>query len=74
VLSRAHRHPRRQRGHGLVADVLVDDIGRLPQPLQVDSGVEPDPGKRLRDRFGPDPVHGQRDGIHRGGDHVGAGS
>ena len=54
----------------LVADVLVDDVGGLPELLQIDTGVETDAGERLRERLGRHAVHRQRDGVHRGRDHV----
>ena len=72
MLRGSHRDARRQRRDGLVADVLVDQVGCVPEQLDVDPGVEPDSGQRLRDRLGRDAVHRQRDRIDRGRDHVGA--
>ena len=74
VLRGAHGDARRERRHRLVADVLVDEVGRLPEPSQIHARVETEPGERLRDRLGRDAVHGQRDGIDGGRDHVGAGA
>ncbi len=36
-----HGDARHERRHELVADVLVDDVGRLPERVDVDAGVEP---------------------------------
>ena len=41
VLGGAHREARRVRRHDLVADVLVDEVGRFPEPVDVDAGVKP---------------------------------
>ena len=59
---------------GLVADVLVDEVGRLPERLDVHTGVEPEPGERLRDTLPGDAVQRERDGIDRGRDQVRAGA
>ena len=37
VLRGTHRDARRERGEGLVPDVLVDDVGRLPEAGDVDA-------------------------------------
>ena len=46
VLGRANREPRRERRDGLVADVLVDDVRGLPEPVGVDAGRETDAVER----------------------------
>ena len=74
VLGGAHGDPRRERGDGLVADVLVHELRGLPQRGHVDAGVEPEPGERGRQRLAGDPVDGQRDRIDRAGDEVGSGA
>ncbi len=75
-----HLAPRRpdgdawqERRHRHVADVLVDEVGGLPEHLEVDAGVVPEPGQRLRRRLGRDAVAGERDRVDRAGDQVGAG-
>ena len=35
-----HRDARHERRHELVADVLVEEVGRLPERVDVDAGVE----------------------------------
>ncbi len=40
VTRREHGDARRQRSHELVADVLVEDVCRLPQRVDVDAGVQ----------------------------------
>ena len=65
VLRGAHGDPWRERRHRLVADVLVDEIGRLPEAIEVDARVEAEPGQRLRRRLGRDAVHRQRDRDRR---------
>ena len=68
----AHGDPRQQRRRGRVAEVLVDEVGGLPEHVLVDARVEPEPGERLRGRLGRDAVRGERDGIDGAGDQVGA--
>ena len=48
---RAHRDARQERADRHVADVLVDELGRPPDRLDVDAGVVPDPGEGLRERL-----------------------
>ena len=69
---RPHGDPRQQRRRGRVAEVLVDEVGRLPEHVLVDAGVEPEPGERLRGRLGRDAVRGERDRIDGAGDQIGA--
>ena len=52
----AHRDARRDRRDRHVADVLVDEVGGLPERVEVDAGVEAEPGERLRGRLGRDAV------------------
>ena len=75
VLRRSHGDPRRERGDRLVADVLVDEVGRLPQLLDVDRP------SRSRARAAPstspspgDAVDRERDRVDGAGDEVGAGA
>jgi hypothetical protein len=72
VLGRPHRDPRGERGQGLVADVVVDDVRRLPQARDVDAGVAPEPVQRLDERLARDPVEGEPERVDGGGDDVGA--
>ena len=51
VLGCPHRDPRRERGERLVADVLVDDVRRLPESGDVDPGRSPEPLERLDERL-----------------------
>ena len=74
VLRRAHRDARSERRNRLVPDVLVDEIGGLPQPCKIDAGVEPEARERLRRRLGGHAVQRQRHGVDRGPDQVGAGT
>ena len=43
VLGRANGDPRRHGSDGLVADVLVDQVGRLPQRRRVTPVSRPSP-------------------------------
>ncbi len=54
--------------HELVADVLVDEVGRLPQRVDVDAGVEPDAAERLGERLARDPMQRQRERVDRARD------
>ncbi len=72
VLGRADGDPRRQRRDRLVADVLVDDLGRLPECGDVDARVEAEAGERLRKRLPRHAVDGERDRIDGAGREVGA--
>ena len=56
VLRREHGDARHERRHELVADVLVDEVGRLPERVDVDAGIEPDAGERLGERLARDAV------------------
>ena len=47
VLRGADGDARRERRDGLVADVLVDEVGRLPERCDVDAGVEAHARERL---------------------------
>ena len=42
MLRSAHGNARRERRHRLVADVLVDEVRRLPERRDVDRGFEPE--------------------------------
>ena len=74
VLRRAHGDPRRVRRHDLVADVLVDEVGGLPQRGDVDAGVEAHPGERGGERLARDAVERERERVDGAGDQVGAGA
>ena len=56
MLRRADGDPRRERRDRRVADVLVDEVGRLPERVDVDARVEPEPGERLGERLAGDAV------------------
>ena len=73
VLGGAHGDPRRERRHRLVPDVLVDEVGRAPQRLDVHAWVKPEPRERRGHRLSRDAVHGQRNRVDRAGDQVCAG-
>ena len=51
VFSCPNGDARRQRDHRFVADVLVDEIGDLPQRGDVDVAFEPQAGKGFGQRF-----------------------
>ena len=74
VLGGADREARRVRRHDLVADVLVDEVGRLPEPVDVDAGVEAHPGERGRQRLAGDTVERERNRVDGAGDQVGSGA
>ena len=74
VLGRANRDPRRVRRHDLVADVLVDEVGRRPELGDVDAGAEAHPGERGGERLAGDAVERERERIDGAGDHVRAGA
>ena len=42
VLGRAHGDPGRERRDRLVADVLIDELRRAPERVDVDPGVDPE--------------------------------
>ena len=70
VACSEHRYPRHERGHELVADVLVEEIGGLPERVEVDSRIETDAAERLRERLARDTVEGQRERVDRAGDEL----
>jgi hypothetical protein len=74
VLGGAHGDPRRERRHRLVADVLVDQVGRLPQRAHVDARVEPQAAKRLGQRLARDAMQRQRHRVDSARDQVRAGA
>ena len=73
VLRGADGDPRRVRRHDLVADVLVDEVGGLPQPRDVDAGVEAHARERGGERLAGDPVQRERERVDGARDHVRAG-
>ena len=74
VLGGAHRDSRRERGHGIVADELVDHLGGLPEDADVDSTVHAGACERARGRFARDTVQRERDRIDGTGDQVRSGT
>ena len=74
VLGRPNRDPRRQRRHGLVADVLVDQLRGLPERVHVDAGVEVEPGQRRGKSLPRHAVEQERDRIDGTGKPVGSGA
>ena len=74
VLRRAHGDARRERGDGLVADVLVDDVRGIPERCDVDARVEAHADERLRERLARDAVQRQREREDRAGDQLCAGA
>ena len=72
VLGGANRDPRRDGRDRLVADVLVDHVGGLPQVRRVDAGVAAEPVERLDERLARDAVQRQRERVDGGRDQVGA--
>ena len=70
VLGRPHRDPRRHGRHRLVADVLVDDVRRLPEPVGVDAGRPLEALERLDQRLAGDAMQHERDRIHRRRDEI----
>ena len=65
VLGRTDGHAGRQRRHRLVAERDVDELGAAPESIEVDAGVQPDAGERLRERLGGDAVERERDRVDR---------
>ncbi len=61
-----------ERGHRLVAHVLVDDLGSAPERLRVDAARKPDPRERLGEALPGNAMERQGDGIDSTGDPVGA--
>ena len=74
MLRGADGDARRERRHRLVADVLVDEVGRPPERVDVDAAVEPEPLERARERLAGDAVERQRDRVDGARDEVGAGA
>jgi hypothetical protein len=74
VLRGAHRDPWRERRHRLVADVLVDEIGRLPQRETSTSHSSPRPASASASRLTENAMQRQRDRIDGAGDQLGAGT
>ena len=72
VLGRAHGDPRRDGRDGLVADVLVDEIRRLPERRGVDARLAAEPVERVDERLARDAVQRQRERVDGGGDQIGA--
>ena len=70
VLGRPDCDARRQRGHGLVPEVLVHELRRAPQRVDVDARVEPRPGERARERLPRDPMQRQRNRVDGARDQV----
>ena len=70
MLRRADGDPRRERRHGLLAESAVDELARLPEPVDVDAGVDPDGCERLRRGLGGHPMDGERDRVDRAGDEL----
>ena len=71
---RAHGDARQERRDRHVADVLVDEVGRLPERVDVDAGVVADARERRRQRLGRDAVRRERDRVDGAGDQVDAGA
>ena len=65
VLGRTNGHAGRQRRHRLVPQRDVHELGAAPESIEVDAGVQPDPGERLRQRLGGDAVERERDRVER---------
>ena len=74
VLGGAHGDARHERRHRLVADVLVDEVGRLPELVDVDPGVHAQPRERGGERLAGDAVQRERERVERARDQVGAGA
>ena len=74
VLGRAHGEARRKWRDRDVLEVLVDEVGALPQPGHVDACSHPHPGQRRGERLAGDTVERERERVERAGDQVGAGA
>src|SRR5579862_78555 len=59
--------------HRHIADVLVDDVGRPPERVRIDFGVEPDTLERRRSSLRRDSMDGEGDRVHGAGDQIGPG-
>ncbi len=70
VLRSAHGDPRRDGRDRLVTDVLVDEIGGLPELRDLEPRRVPEPVERLRDGLARDPVQRQRKRIHGRGHEI----
>ena len=68
VLRCADRVPRRERCDRHVPERLVDELTGLPESVEIDSGLDADPGQRLGQRFRGRAVERQRNGVDRAGD------
>jgi len=73
-LGRSHGYARRDGRDGLVPDVLVDEVGSIPELVEVDSGRESSPASACRRGLRRHTVHRQRDRVDGDGDHVGTGA
>ena len=70
VLGGPYRDAGRERRDRLVADVLVDQIRRLPEVLAVDARLEPEPFEDVGEPLAGDAVEDERDGVDGAGDAV----
>ncbi len=71
VLDGAHGDPGGDRGDGLVADVLVDHVGRLPHGCRVGAGGAVEAVQRFDEGLAADAVQGQCERVDGGRDEVG---
>ena len=72
-LGGADGDPRGERRHGVVADVLVDELRGTPQGGAVDTGVHSQSGERRGERLAGDAVERQGHRVHRRRQQVGSG-
>jgi hypothetical protein len=70
VLGGADGDARRERRDGLVADVLVDEVGGAPERVHVHLGVQAESSQGLRERLSRDAVQRERDRVDGAGDPV----
>ncbi len=70
ILGRANGDPRSDRRNGLVADVLVDHVRRLPQLRHVHPGPVTEPVERLGERLAGDAVQCERERVDGGRDEI----
>ena len=73
VLRGAHGDARRDGRDRLVADVLVDHVGGLPQASRLEPGRMAEPFERLGERLSGHPVQRERERVDGGRDEVCAG-
>ena len=73
VTRREHGDARDERSDELVADVLVENVGGLPERVDVDPRVEPAPSQRLGERLARDAVQRQCERVDRARDELCAG-